>query len=154
ALDALAKALAETRRYMSRRSAGASRSAETEDLLSEVWLKVSGRCMSFDHNLAFLCRIKGRGWANPDVWNHPKVKDLPISLDEMLDRLIDVEFAARRDAGQKPTRAERIKGQDVQTAAILKDILDDISSKAIEETVQRKLGISHGDVKPDDFAKI
>jgi hypothetical protein len=43
----------------------------------------------YDSNLAKLCMIKSNGWVDESVWDDPRYKDLPIKLNDMLQKLRD-----------------------------------------------------------------
>jgi len=144
ALDALAEALAATKNYMESLSSTASRSTKTEDLLSEAWLTVAEKCFPFNHELSFLCRVKGRGWAHKTVWDHPDVRKLPIALEDMVDHLIKAEFAMRPTDAESASGTEIEAGQDLQTSEILSRISEDTSGKIVEQAVRRRLGIAYG----------
>lgn len=87
ALDAVNEALTETRKYQRHIREGGKRNQDTEDRLSKLWGDASSEIRPYDQGLAYLCWVKGQGWADEAVWNNPEYKDLPIDLDEILKHL-------------------------------------------------------------------
>jgi hypothetical protein len=98
ALAAVQDALLETRAYLARRAQGSERDSETEYLLSDLWSKAGAAIMPYDPQLANLCYVKGNGWADNDLWQKAEFKDLPISVDEMLTRVLDSTMKASSSA--------------------------------------------------------
>ena len=90
ALDAVNKALTETRKYQRHLREGGERNRKNEDLLTELWGDASSEIRPFDQELAYLCWVKGHGWADEVVWDNPIYKELPIALDQILERLRDL----------------------------------------------------------------
>jgi hypothetical protein len=88
ALVSVNEALLETRRYLKYRHDGGDRNGETEDQLSLMWVEAGNAVQNYDSKLAQLCWVKGHGWADETVWEDPRYKDLPIRLNDMLDRLL------------------------------------------------------------------
>jgi hypothetical protein len=88
ALVLVNEALLETRRYMTYRREGGERNGETEDQLSKMWVEAAKAVQNYDSKLAELCWVKGHGWADETVWEDPRYKNLPIRLNDMLDRLL------------------------------------------------------------------
>jgi hypothetical protein len=44
--------------------------------------------MPHDPKLAYLCFVKGNGWADRKLWDDPRFRDLPVRLDDMLDKVV------------------------------------------------------------------
>jgi hypothetical protein len=87
ALAALQDALFQTRQYVERRRAGEKRNAATEQRLSASWSEVGSLLLPHDPDLAAPCWVKGHGWADDRIWSDPRFRDLPIELNDMLQRL-------------------------------------------------------------------
>jgi Alpha/beta hydrolase family len=87
-LKGVNQALLETRRYLRLRQGGAERDGGTEDRLSSLWMDASWKIMKFDPKLGELCQVKGHGWADESVWSDPRYSDLPIKLNDILDRML------------------------------------------------------------------
>lgn len=87
AVVAINKALCEVRNYLKYRRGGGERNDEMENRLSALWNDVAEQIHPYDRELAYLCMVKGHGWADESVWAMPKYKNLPIKLDQMLHRL-------------------------------------------------------------------
>jgi hypothetical protein len=88
ALVSVNEALLETRRYLTYRREGGERNGEKEEQLSNLWRDAGTSIQSYDSDLARLCWVKGHGWADETVWEDPRYKNLPIRLNDMLDRLL------------------------------------------------------------------
>ena len=88
ALVSVNEALLETRRYLTYRREGGERNGETEDQLSQMWAEAGTAIQNYDSELARLCWVKGHGWADETVWKDSRYKNLPIGLNDMLDRLL------------------------------------------------------------------
>ena len=91
------EALMETRRYIGQQKKGAPRNAETEYHLSDLWMEASNALRVYNVELADLCMIKGNGWADETVWDDPRYKDLPIKLNDMLAKVMEVGGPQARD---------------------------------------------------------
>jgi hypothetical protein len=89
-LVALNAACMETRRYIVAQRSGAARDRETEQSLSSLWIEAGQALWSYDHELAGRCVIKGNGWADETVWDDPRFRDLPLRLNDMLVRAMEV----------------------------------------------------------------
>jgi len=87
-LEAVNQALLETRRYIRQRQAGAERDSQAENLLSELWYAAYSKILPFDPELANLCLVKGHGWADDTVWSDPRYRDLPIGVNDILEKLL------------------------------------------------------------------
>lgn len=84
ALDALDKAIIETRRYIRHRIEGGDRDGEIERRLSDLWLDACKEIQPYDGHVASLCSVKANGWADETTWDAPENRDLPIRVDQML----------------------------------------------------------------------
>jgi hypothetical protein len=87
ALEAVHQAIHETKRYLKRRREGGDRDRATEDRLSTLWMDAAPKIQPYDGQLAGLCYVKGNGWADEATWNAPENRDLPIRIDQMLERV-------------------------------------------------------------------
>jgi hypothetical protein len=87
AFGALQDALFQTRQYVERRRLSENRDPAIERRLSQIWNEVGSLLQHYDPELASLCWIKGHGWANEKLWNDPRFRDLPVHLDDLLQRL-------------------------------------------------------------------
>lgn len=90
AIRAVQKALYETRRYMKRTSRGEFRNPDTEEQLSLLRDKAASRIIPFDPELPSLCYVKAHGWADEKIWDDPQFKDLPLKLDDMLAKVLQL----------------------------------------------------------------
>ncbi len=84
----LQEALLETRAYVGTLQEGGLRNPQTEDRLSRVWSDVGNAVHPHDASLAALCFVKGQGWAEPRLWQDPRFANLPISLDDISEKLM------------------------------------------------------------------
>ena len=84
ALDALDKAILETRKYLRHRAEHGPRDAEIEQRLSDLWWKACDEIQPFDGGLAGLCIVKANGWADETTWDAPENRGLPVRVDQML----------------------------------------------------------------------
>jgi predicted alpha/beta hydrolase family esterase len=103
ALGKLQHALFETRQYTKRRNEGAPRDAAAEMRLANLWNDAGYALHKFDSDLASLCVIKGHGWADERLWTDPRFANLPVKLDDMLQRL---QEAMRQQADEMPATIE------------------------------------------------
>jgi len=119
ALAAVQDALLETRAYLVRRAAGEERDDDTERILSELWSKAGMAIAPYDAELSGLCYVKGNGWADSDLWEKPGVKELPISVDEMLQRILE----STRKASGSARRMDGPSGTNVVEGTLKVDTL-------------------------------
>jgi hypothetical protein len=77
-------ALRETVLYINRvRADRSAYSATEEQRLSALWAGASDAIADFDPNLAKRCYIKGQGWLDPAVWEHPRFRAYKVGIDDM-----------------------------------------------------------------------
>jgi hypothetical protein len=119
ALAAIQEALLETRSYLARLAKQQGRDSETENLLSEVWVKAGNIIQPYDPELAALCYVKGHGWADSDVWEKPEYKALPLAVDKMLERTLD----ATRRASDSAKTLETATGTNIVEGTLTVDTL-------------------------------
>jgi Leucine-rich repeat (LRR) protein len=150
ALDALRKALVDTRRYVT----SEERDDGTEKILSKLWHDVAEKLWDFDSQLAVYCDVKGHGWADKRMWKHRELAALPVTLDEMLAALVkaQVTVAAEPDIPSAVTKQEL--NPDTPTATVLDRIDAEIASQATEAAIRKALDIPHGKLFPEDLAKV
>jgi Leucine-rich repeat (LRR) protein len=145
ALGALRTALSETRKYIMARSSGQERISATETLLSSQWFEAAAKLRTFNPDLAFRCEVKGHGWADNSVWQSEEVSKLAISLNALLDDLIDEERKSVVSVGI---------ANGVTTTEFVDRIIKETSAALIDQAVRRKLDIPRGKVTAQDFAAI
>jgi hypothetical protein len=90
-------ALMETRRYIADQGRGSSRDFAQEERLSALWMEASDALWRYDPDLARRCMIKGNGWADEAVWDDPRYRDLPLKLNDMMDRMLQVAGGEAHD---------------------------------------------------------
>jgi pimeloyl-ACP methyl ester carboxylesterase len=110
ALAAIQEALLTTRSYIQQLNESLPRDAETEDLLSSVWSAAGQAVLPYDRELAGLCWVKGHGWADNTVWNDARYRDLPVAVDDMLERLLLATRQASNSAKQKDVKIGIVEG--------------------------------------------
>jgi hypothetical protein len=96
AIAAVHRALRETRTYLRHRNDGGERDAATEAKLSNLWSSAAQAIGPHSQELGNLCYVKGHGWADDSVWGQEPFRSLPIGVDEMLSRLLNVAPRAPR----------------------------------------------------------
>lgn len=87
AVELVNNALLATRKYLRYRHDGGARNAESEDLLSSLWGQASHAMSPIDPDFAYLCSVKGHGWADDRVWTDKRYSNLKIDIDEMFAQL-------------------------------------------------------------------
>ena len=87
ALEAVHQAIRESRRYLRYRREGGDCDGATEERLSDLWFNAGRKIQRYDGYLGGLCRVKGNGWGDEATWNAPQNRDLPIGVDQMLERV-------------------------------------------------------------------
>ena len=140
--------------YMMARSSGEERRSETERLLSKLWFKAAASLKPYNDDLAFRCEVKGHSWADNAVWQSEKVRKLPISLNVMLDDLIDAELSANTVAVEQNSELIGSATGAVATSQLVDKILEETSLNVIEKAVRSKLDIPRGELTSQDFAAI
>jgi hypothetical protein len=118
ALGKLQHAIFETRQYTERRRRREPRDLEAERLLANLWIDCGNALQKFDAGLASLCWIKGHGWADERLWTDPRFANLPVELDDMLQRLHD---AMSRQADEMPMTIEESRKALVAMSKALDD---------------------------------
>jgi hypothetical protein len=86
-INAVGEALLQTRQYQKRLADGEESDPVTEGRLSQLWHDAATEIRPYNADLSWLCEVKGHGWADARVWSKPEYKDLPVSLDQMMQRL-------------------------------------------------------------------
>jgi hypothetical protein len=87
ALEAIHQAIRETKRYLKRRREGEDRDGVTEDRLSNLWFDAGSKILPYEGYLSSLCYVKGNGWADEATWKAKEFRNLPTSVDQMLQRV-------------------------------------------------------------------
>ena len=87
AIHAAQLATLETRMYLKHRREGGNRDAETEQHLTVLWMDAGSKILPYDPELANLCYVKGHAWADETTWNAPENRGLPVTVDQMLQRV-------------------------------------------------------------------
>lgn len=172
ALAALNQAILTTRHYLQGQRDNKGRDAETESRLSDMWIEV-GSVLNDDGEpeLASLCWVKGHGWADDRVWSDPRFANLPIGLDDLLERLhatmgirateVSADLAERRKAivaiHKNLDRFEAVRPQigklfQIPVKAGLNKVTQHVSpdGNAVEFTSKRETAR----ISVDDLAKL
>ena len=92
-------ALLATRKYLRYRHDGGARNAESEEELSSLWSKAGEAMFPVDSDFAYLCFVKGHGWADDRVWTDERYKNEKIDIDEMFAQL-------RRLLNERPSQSK------------------------------------------------
>ena len=87
ALNAVDKAILETRKYLRHRREGGDRDRAAEQRLSKLWSDTCSKIQRYDGYLAGLCSVKANGWADEATWDTPENRNLPIRVDQMLEHV-------------------------------------------------------------------
>jgi hypothetical protein len=103
ALGKLQHALFETREYTEARRRGASRDSAAELRLAKLWNDAGYALHKLFPELAALCWVKGHGWADERLWTDPRFANLPVELNDMLQRLHE---AMREQVAEMPATVQ------------------------------------------------
>jgi hypothetical protein len=145
AVAAFSEALIETRRYIAEVNRGSARSRDAESRLSGLWYQAGMAVLEYDPDLANLCMIKSNGWVDEGVWDDPRYKDLPIKLNDMLQRLREI-------GGQ--TAVDIVEGQcEVSTVDWRARVMLPPFAEPPEITLSRPTGGTSRDPKLESVTK-
>jgi hypothetical protein len=86
ALRSISHALDGTYLYYRDLDRGKPRNLETEAQLSRYWSAAAIPIRHIDEELAFICDQKSECWLNPETWDHERVKEVGIALDDVRKR--------------------------------------------------------------------
>jgi hypothetical protein len=86
AVDALGKALIETRIYLLDRSDGAERDRARENELARLWSSASQALRRVDDGTARLARMKSEYWLQPRAWEHYEAGLKEIELSKVISK--------------------------------------------------------------------
>ncbi len=83
AVEAILRAINETRLYIAYQSRGNARDQKREEELSRRWTDAAGALRGIDDDLARRARLKGEYWTDPDQWDREKVEEARILLTQV-----------------------------------------------------------------------
>ncbi|MDH3338453.1 MAG: hypothetical protein OER22_02085 [Gammaproteobacteria bacterium] len=83
ALEALLAAVTETTAYTADRRDGGRRNRNREGKISQLWYRASIRVRSVDRRLSTILAMTSLGWADPELWDTPEFKNVPLGLDRI-----------------------------------------------------------------------
>ena len=95
ALNALFKALCETKAYVAGLKRGERRDHHREDSIAFLWHKASVPLRYVDKELAHRCFFKGSFWHEPESWTEFQLRERRITLDQVCESakqlLVEIE---------------------------------------------------------------
>lgn len=83
AVDAILRAVNETKLYLAVLSRGISRDMGREADLARYWTDTAGALRGIDDALAQRCRLKGQYWTSPETWDVKQLKKARILLTQV-----------------------------------------------------------------------
>lgn len=86
-LQALYKALNETKSYVVSLNEGNIRDRRKEHNIAYMWHEASVPIRHIDPDLARRCFLKGSYWHEPESWSEAQVEESRIALDQVLDSI-------------------------------------------------------------------
>lgn len=97
ALQALYKALNETKSYVASLNEGSARNRGKEHDIAYMWHEASVPIRHIDPDLAHRCFLKGSYWHEPESWSEARVEESRIALDQVLDSIKSLLLQTRSD---------------------------------------------------------
>lgn len=85
AIQALFKALCETKAYVSRLNDGQERDRGHESHIAYLWHEASVPLRHVDPELAHRCFFKGSFWHEPESWTEVQLRESRIALDQVCE---------------------------------------------------------------------
>ena len=83
AVEAILRAINETKLYLSALVRGSRRDMDREGDLSRYWTDVAAKLRGIDEDLAQRCRLKGEYWTDPDKWDKHQLEKARILLTQV-----------------------------------------------------------------------
>jgi len=83
AVEAILRAVNETKLYLSALSRGSPRDTNREAELSRHWTDAAAKLRAIDQDLAMRCRLKGEYWTDPDTWDAQELQKARIFLTQV-----------------------------------------------------------------------
>jgi hypothetical protein len=80
-VESVLDAVRETESYLYDLRNGGSKDRRREGELSRVWQRAAADVRAVDARLSRIARVTAFGWANPDLWDHPRYRAIPSELD-------------------------------------------------------------------------
>jgi hypothetical protein len=95
AVDALLRALNETRIYFGTQRLTKERNRSKEEEISRLWVEASKHVQPFDEEFANRCYAKGSYWADPVGWQEQDFMQADISIEQVENSLKDLRTDLR-----------------------------------------------------------
>lgn len=83
AVEAILRAVNETKLYLSALTRGRPRDTSREAELSRHWTDAAGKLHGIDEELAQRCRLKGEYWTDPENWDAEQLEKARILLTQV-----------------------------------------------------------------------
>lgn len=83
AVEAILRAVNETKLYVSALARGEERRRNLEGDLSRYWTSAASALHGIDDDLARRCQLKGAYWTDPDAWSDQQLKKARILLTQV-----------------------------------------------------------------------
>ena len=83
AVEAILRAVNETKLYVSSLARGEERRREHEGDLSRYWTSAAVALHGIDDDLARRCQLKGEYWTDPDSWDKQQLEQARILLTQV-----------------------------------------------------------------------
>jgi len=84
AVEAILRAVNETKLYLSALSRATPRDTSREAELSRYWTDTAAKLRGIDEDLAQRCRLKGEYWTAPEKWDAQQLEKARILLTQVL----------------------------------------------------------------------
>ncbi len=83
AVEAILRAINETKLYLSAVARSSQRDMDREGDLSRYWTDAAAKLRGIDEDLAQRCRLKGEYWTDPDQWDEHQLEKTRILLTQV-----------------------------------------------------------------------
>ncbi len=83
AVEAILRAVNETKLYLAALARGVQRDMNREGALSRYWTDAAAKLHGIDDDLAQRCRLKGEYWTDPEKWDKRDLEKTRILLDQV-----------------------------------------------------------------------
>jgi hypothetical protein len=83
AVEAILRAVNETKLYISSLERGEKRRRDREEDLSRHWTTAAAALHGINEDLARRCQLKGQYWTEPDAWNGQQLQKARILLTQV-----------------------------------------------------------------------
>lgn len=81
AVESVLDAVRETEGYLYDLRSAPAKDRRRETRLSRLWQRAATDVRAVDARLSRVAQVSAFGWANPDLWDHPELREIPTELD-------------------------------------------------------------------------